>query len=353
MSARSDRFHVALAARSRCIVLGLGTLVCVTLASAPARAQSAADSATAQALFDRAKRFMAEGNYADACPVLEESERIEPRSGTRVNLADCYERTSRYASAWSMFLNAATLAKGNNPEREAVARDRAAALVPRLSNLVITAPSASTTPGLEITRDGVRVGTAQLGLPLPADGGEHTIVARAPGRRSWQTKVTLRPSGHTANVRVPDLDAAPPETPSSTPSGPTASPVSAGDAPTREPALPEQTRSRFTPGVIVGTALTGALVVGTVVTGVLYDEKNQQYDRANEQLAANRGELHSEVKTLGVVNLVLLGGAVVGAGVTAYLLVRGPSRDSAAPTRVELRGAVMPGVAVVSVRGSL
>jgi tetratricopeptide (TPR) repeat protein len=350
MSAERGVFHGRLAARLRPVVLGLGSLVCVALTAAPARAQSAADSATAQALFDRAKRLMAEGNYADACPVLEESKRIEPRSGTRVNLADCYERTSRYASAWSMFLNAAALAKGNNPEREAVARDRAAALVPRLSNLVITAPSAAATPGLEITRDGVRVGQAQLGLPLPADGGEHTIVARAPGRRSWQTKVTLRPSGQTANVRVPDLEPAPPEASSPTLDAPTPSDA---DAPARETPPSEPPRSRFTPGVIVGTALTSAFAAGTVVTGVLYNGKNQDYERANEQLAPNRGELHSEVKTLGVVNLALLGGTALAAGVTVYLLVRGPSASTGTSARIELRGSVMPGVAVVSVGGRL
>ncbi|HEY3495229.1 MAG TPA: hypothetical protein VGK73_11110 [Polyangiaceae bacterium] len=332
-------------ARAWRAALGLGALVCIALSSAPARAQSAADSATAQALFDRAKRLMADGNYADACPALEESERIESRSGTRLNLAECYERTARYASAWSMFLNAAALAKGNNPDREAVARSRAEALVPRLSHLVITAPSASTTSGLEITRDGVRIGQAQLGLRLPADGGEHSIVAKAPGRRSWETKVTLRPSGETASVEIPDLETAPADTPAA------GSP--SNEASTRESTPSESAPSRFTTGVIVGTAVTGAFAIGSVVTGILYGSNNHDYQLANEQLAPNREDLHSEVRTLGVVNLALIGCTAVAAGVTAYLLVRGPSQDSSSSARVELRGAVMPGLAVVSVRGTL
>src|SRR5258705_13207662 len=97
-------------------------LAALGLSSAAARAQSG-DSAVAQALFDQAKQLLADGRTAEACPKLEESQRLEPRSGTLINLARCYEQLGRLASAWSKYIEAATSAKASgNTEREAVAR---------------------------------------------------------------------------------------------------------------------------------------------------------------------------------------------------------------------------------------
>jgi hypothetical protein len=329
--------------------LVVGTLGAAALWPASAQAQSAAESATAQALFERAKRLMAEGNYADACPLLEESERVEQRSGTRLNLAECYERTQRYASAWSMFLNAAALAKGNNPEREAVARERAAALVAKLSNLVIVAPPAAP-PGLEITRDGVKVGAAQLGVAIPADGGAHAIEARAPGKQEYRTQVTLKASGQTLKVEVPNLEDGPAAPAgadmSSTPAAaaePEPPPSAASDGPT----------SGLKSEVIVGLVATGALAAGTVVTGIFYNSKQNEYDTANAALAPDRADLRKQVNTLGVVNLALLGGTLVSAGVTALLWAQSPSKPAPSSAHVELGGVVLPGLALVSARGRL
>ena len=302
----------------------------------------AADSATAQALFDRAKELMRGADYAEACPALEESQRIEPRSGTLLNLGDCYERSGRLASAWGAFLDAATMAKaGGSPERERVARERAAALMPRLSNLVIDAPFAASTPGLEIMRDGLLVGSAQYALPLPADAGGHVIAAKAPGRKPWQANVSVQDGASTATVTVPELErtssgegaraAAPPAAGPATPQG--AAPSS------REPDHPAP--NRLTTGVIVGGGATGALLVGTVVSGLLYQSKLHEYDKANAELAANRGALRSQTQTIGATNLALLGGAVVAAGVTVFLWTRPPS-NAAVSARFELTATAGP-----------
>ncbi len=182
--------------------------------------QSAADSATAQALFDQAKTLMAEGHAAEACPKLEESQRLDPGSGTLVNLARCYEQAGRLASAWTKYLEAASAAKASgNSDREAVARQQAAALRPRLSNLVITvAPEAKDTPGLEVTRDGVQVGAAQWGLSIPADEGEHKVAAKAPGYAPWEAVAVVKGEGTTATATVPALAA---QAASSEPGAPT------------------------------------------------------------------------------------------------------------------------------------
>src|SRR5450432_1599182 len=82
----------------------LCTLLASVFGARPAGAQSSGSSVAAQALFDDAKRLVQEGDAASACPKFEESERLEPGIGTKLNLADCYERVGRNASAWVLYL---------------------------------------------------------------------------------------------------------------------------------------------------------------------------------------------------------------------------------------------------------
>src|SRR5690242_14012919 len=128
-----------------------------------AAAQTSGESATAQALFDQARTLMDQGHAEEACPKFEESQRLDPGSGTLLNLARCYEQTGRLASAWSKYLETVAAAKNvGNAGREAEARARAEALKPRLANLSVTPAAAlRNVQGLEITRDGAPVGSAQ------------------------------------------------------------------------------------------------------------------------------------------------------------------------------------------------
>ncbi|HEX4336223.1 MAG TPA: hypothetical protein VH062_09940 [Polyangiaceae bacterium] len=187
-------------------VLGL-----VLGAARPALAQSASDSATAQALFDQARTLIAQGKAAEACPKLEESQRLDPGSGTLLNLARCYEQSGRLASAWTKYLETASAAKSSgNADRESVARQQAEALRPRLSTLTIdVAPEDKDIPGLEVTRDGAVVGAAQWGLAIPADDGDHKIAARAPGHAPWEAVATVKGEGTASTATVPPLGAAP------------------------------------------------------------------------------------------------------------------------------------------------
>src|SRR5260221_13333276 len=96
------------------------------------RAQ-AADPAAAQGLFDEARTLMSAGRYKEACPKLEESQRLDPAVGTQYQLGSCYEHGGRSASAGGLFLEVAFAAKtSGQAAKEQAAAERGAARDPKL-----------------------------------------------------------------------------------------------------------------------------------------------------------------------------------------------------------------------------
>ncbi|WP_441285879.1 hypothetical protein ACSRUE_25600 [Sorangium sp. KYC3313] len=233
-----------------------------------------ADTAAAQALFDAAKQLMAQGKYADACPKLEESQRLDPGIGTQFNLAACYEQLGRTASAWSMFLDVAGASRAAGQlEREKVARQRAAALEPRLIRLTITAP-ADSPADLQVKRDGALVGRAQWGTPVPVDPGKHTVEASAAGRAPFARSVELTRAGASETLAIPPLPAgAPARDAALPPSGPPA-PAGAAAPPPGGPAAPRASGAPLAPVAAHAPAppaapLTKRRSKGMMVTGIV------------------------------------------------------------------------------------
>jgi len=193
--------------RSRSLALAAGIGLAILTSGPAARAQPSPETrAAAAALFEDGKRLMGEGKYAEACPKLEESERIDPGMGTLFNLAVCYEQTNRTASAWVGFRDVAGMsAAAGLGDREKMARGRAAALEPKLMRLKITMAAAMSGAGVEVKRDGAVVSPALWGTPVPLDPGKHKVSASAPGKEPWEVTVVLDQPGGVISVDVPPL----------------------------------------------------------------------------------------------------------------------------------------------------
>jgi hypothetical protein len=182
-------------------LLSVGLLFVALRANAQPR-----DPAAAQALFDEARKLTAQGRYAEACAKLDESNRLDPGIGTQFHLADCQEKSGRIASAWATFLEVASQARASGQgDREKAALKRAGQLESRIPKLRIDVPEANRVSGLEIRRDGMLVGAAQWGSPVPVDPGEHELVATAPGKRTLSQKIRTE-AGKTANLELPMLE---------------------------------------------------------------------------------------------------------------------------------------------------
>lgn len=169
-------------------------------ASTVARAQGAS---SAESLFQEARALTERGQYAEACPKLEKSLELEPAVGTQFNLADCYEHIGRTASAHAMFEEVASIArKAGKFERERSAKERAAALEPKLARARIVVSSAA--PGLEVRIDDTLVDRTKWSAAVAVDPGTHRIRASAPGRRPFAGSFEAHASS-TVDTTVPEL----------------------------------------------------------------------------------------------------------------------------------------------------
>lgn len=243
------------------------TLLVMIAVIGEARAQEAGDAAAAQALFEDGRQLMDQGRYDEACPKLEESQRLDPGGGTLLNLALCYEKQGRTATAWQKFKEALGAARRDGrADRASFAQEHITAIEPKLSRLKVDVPPKSRVAGLEIRRDEAALRDATWGTALPVDPGEHTISARAPGHESWQTKVTVAPDGDQKTVSVPSLVALP-----APPAGSTPPPQPQG-APFPEP--DKGTDVQRISGFVIGGVGIVAIAVGAVFGGLAISKDN-------------------------------------------------------------------------------
>jgi hypothetical protein len=240
--------------------------------SAAASAQS--DSAAARGLFSEARALMEEERFAEACPKLEESLRLDQGMGTQFNLAHCWEKLGRTASAWALFLDVAAAARaGNQPDRETAARERAKVLEAKLARLRIDVPEPSR--DMQIERDGQDVGRAAWGTAMPVDPGKHTITVSAPGKKDWTSDVDVPATSRTVSVKIPALTDAPLPQPVMEVSEP-----SGGPAPVEAEVADTRRDSGGSNGQTVAAFIVGGVGLAAAATGTVFMIQSRQDNAA-------------------------------------------------------------------------
>jgi tetratricopeptide (TPR) repeat protein len=301
------------------------------LLSRAALAQSDADRAAAQVLFEDAKKLKDAGDLEPACKKFQASQKLDPAVGTQLNLADCYEQIGKTASAWVNFVEASESSEAGD-RRAAFAKERAEALRPRLTKLVIEV--AAPVGGLTITRGDVEVSKETWGTPVPVDPGRYTVRARAPGHQPWAESVEAAGEGETITLRVPGLLEADEE--GDAPGGP--------DAPSRD----DGTAQRVAGGVVLGLGVAG-LIAGGVLAGLAHSKAaesadNCQPDNPNLCTRQEDVDLRREAQALqkGYIGAFAGGGAAVVAGLITLLTAPDGADEAVAldigPTGFLLRG---------------
>ncbi|MEA2752202.1 MAG: hypothetical protein QOI41_6345 [Myxococcales bacterium] len=310
----------------------------VALVAEPvARAQG--QSALAETLFQDAKKLMADGDFTTACPKLAESYRLDAGNGTRLALSLCYEGQGKTASAWALFTEVAAAARlENRSDREVIARAHVATLEPKLSRLVIDVPSSTAhVAGLEVKRDGIVTPEAVWGTAVPVDPGRHVVEASAPGKKRWESIVTVGPKTDKVTSTIPLLeDEALVARP--TPAAPTAripGLSSSGNEVGDEPAAKTGGGSGRAVGFVIGGFGVAALGVGAVfgVRAITKSSDAKSLCSTGPCTNPNAVSTNSDAKTAARVADVAIGAGLVALVVGAYLVLSSPRSAPAQSTK--------------------
>jgi len=300
----------------------------------PAYAQrSVSDKAAAEALFDEALQLMNDKRYAEACPKLEESQRIDAGIGTLLYLAECYEKTGRTASAWATFREAASAASAaGQGDRARQGKARADRLEPLLSKLTVTVANENKSiPGFQITRGGELVQAPLFDAAVPVDPGNLVIEATAPGYEPVTKTVTVPGNGGRAQVQIPALVPAPGTSPV-----PAAGAGAAAGGQTQagqgqnqqDPLAPGASSSdgstQRTVGIVVMGVGAAGLVVGTIFGVDALQKNNDAKDICGDDTScpSQAGEdLSDDAQQAALVSTIgfVAGGVALAGGAVLYL----------------------------------
>ena len=233
-----------------------------------ALAQDTSQKAIAEALFQQGLDLFDKGKTHEACGRFEESQHIDPKLSTLMNLATCHERDGRTASAWEEFTEAAALAdKAKLPDRAKTARDEIKSLGAKLSTMKLS--RATETPGTTLSLDKKSIDAGMIGVPLPLDPGTHHIDVAAAGYVTWSHDFDV-PQGPTeVALDIPALPKDPsagPPTPTN-PTPPPTTPPPATPPPTTPPPDDQSGSHGVSPVAITSFAIGGAALIGAIATG--------------------------------------------------------------------------------------
>jgi len=158
-------------------------LAIVGAAAGPARADRA------DQLFKKGKKLLAEKRYAEACTAFEDSDRIDPGIGAKLNVAKCYQEWGKLATAWRWYSDAERMAATTKDDRATKIHQLIEDLDPGVPRLTLNAAPDANTSGVVLKLDGIEIDIHTLGTERRVDPGPHQIEYIVDG----QTKGRLVP----------------------------------------------------------------------------------------------------------------------------------------------------------------
>lgn len=305
-------------------------------AYAPSASAQTEAAAAAQLLFDEGKALAKRGDFAAACPKFVESHKLDPAGGTILHAADCHENEGKLATAWTEYNEALSFAvRDKRADREKIARDRIAAITPKLGRLALTfTPEVRAQADLALSIDGAPLPPAAWEAPVPLDRGTHRVEVSASGRLPRTLEVGIL-DGVTSELTIPELERAP----------------VAQDAPPPPPAPDRTGETQRTIGIGVAGAGVLALGIGTAfgIRAMSIGDQSEHCTLGPNGDGCPQSAVDEQESARGSAAASTV--AFVAAGV---LLAGGAALYFTAPrAKTGVSAAMIPGGGVVVLRGSL
>jgi hypothetical protein len=295
----------------------------VLILFATATSAQTADPVGATELFSQGREAIKMGDFDRACPLFAESNRLDPKVGTLLNLAECEEKRGHLAQASQAWQQAVNLAEATSDARGQIAADRLAALTPRVPRLTIRVARDSPR-GTRIFRDDVELGDVMLDRPFPVDPGAHRIVALAPDGTRRTFLVHLAEGEETA-IAVTARSAALPPKPSER--APRPAPAASG--------------KRRTIAYMLGGVGVAGIATGLVTGAMLMSHRNtvDGHCQPDGSCDATGADAAASGKRLVPINTVawVVGAVGLGAGTWLYLTSTPSGGTSSVPGAAHAR----------------
>jgi hypothetical protein len=325
----------------------------ISLGSGICRAQ-ANNAMLAEALFEEGQKLMDAGKIKEACEKFASSQKLDPATGTLLNLAACHEKQGVVATSWLEFNEAlAQASRAGDKGRIQFAKGHIAALEKQLHRVVIEVLKPHKL--MTVKLDGQDLPKDALGTAIPLDPGEHKIEVYQPGKELWKRTVQAGTSAGTDRIEVPELEDKHYDIPQ----------AKVDDVPKQEDKPKETTVDTGGGGganvmLITGLATAGVGVAGVVigsVFGVMALGAASDRDKICKPGAPCRDQrafdfdftAHQDQTMLFVIGgigaaALIGGGVMIGIGLA--------SKKPAATTGLVVRPALGPGIAGLSLGGT-
>lgn len=294
-----------------------------------AHAQSAA--AQADQLFKKGKRLLAQKKYPEACAAFEQSDRLDPGIGAKLNVARCYQEWGKLATAWRWYVDAETMATSVRDGRAGKIHELVEALEPSVPRLTVKAPRGADLAGVLMTLDNAALEPSALGVEQRVDPGPHEVVTTVGGVRHRQVVPVERGNSAELVLELPSggrtRDAArgsTPREPARQGSSSSATAAVTGTADTDTGASVGSGRTRR----FIGLGVAGAGVVAMGVAGLVTLGARGDYRKAITDHCQGATDMcdddgisitHDAAHRANIATVVTLGGlAAVATGLIIY-----------------------------------
>lgn len=283
----------------------------------------AADDSSAETLFQDARDLMGKGDFATACPKLEQAYALDHGAGTLLALAVCHEGQGKPATALREYRESLSIAvNANRPDRVMLAESHVQKLEASVPRIKIRTPSPEPAE-LVVSIDGAPVDRAAMIAGTPVDPGQHIVAANARGVAPWRQSVAVA-SPSSAIV----VDVMPPEKIVVPPGG-----KSSGGGALR------------TTGWITVVAGVAAVGVGSVFGVAAFDAEKRSQSRCQNDVCSQDGvDLNQQARRDALISDVGFAAGGVALAVGVYFLLRTASRHATAARTAPLVRASSVGI---------
>lgn len=279
----------------------------------------------ADVLFKKGKRLLDDKRYADACAAFEQSDKLDPAIGTKLNAARCYQEWGKLARAYRWYTDAEKMAKDTKDDRAPKIRGFVEEVDVEVPRLIIKVPDNADLDAAGLAVDGKRLAKEDFGEPMMYDPGPHEITYKIDGKKQTKTIALERGGEREITIELPPPAEKP--TGGDTAGGGDDKGDDKGDdgdvVPVPDPPTPGRGRR------IAGIALASAGVVGLGVAAYLTIDARGAYNDAidahcmgapnmcnDEGLAITR-DARSQANVATVITLASL--AAAAGGVILYV----------------------------------